>query len=67
MRQNILYHLQQDVQARGRDTVAKLHRVIDLIGGQSILNLKQIECGSSPFDFVGIFRKQFRPVFYNMV
>jgi len=42
-RQNILHHLRRDIHTRGRDAIAKLHRVIDLVDGQAILRFKQIE------------------------
>ena len=42
-RQNILHHLRWDIHSRGRDAVAKLHRVIDLVDGQAIVRFKQIE------------------------
>ena len=43
VRQNILHHLRRDIHPRGRDAIAKLHRVIDLVDGQAIVRFKQIE------------------------
>ena len=48
--QNVIHHLLRDVHAGGRDAVAKFHRVIDLVDGESVIGFEKIEREQSAAD-----------------